>query len=489
MLISILLIIAAAGLAVQALIGLSFFISSVREGERRASVFAGFQFLGMLLVFALFLVLASLGIFRTGPGLFLLILGYAASGAGAFLLLRRTAPNPRALRGAAGRMEGKVTRFDERTQVFARNRSLRPGADEYHRFYQEHPEFQEFDLRRRRKGGPIGHPGVIDRPHEEANVAMMLASQSMCMYLSTPEKTDPQPHFYLREKVSGRRVALDPAEATRRVKGYARHLGAALVGVAEINPLWIYSHRGEIFHENWEDWGKEIRLDHNYAIVLAEEMSLEMIGSGPHTPTTVESMNNYAKGAYISAQIAAFIANLGYSATANHLRHYDSLMVPLAVDAGLGELGRLGYLMTREYGPRVRLSAVTTDLPLVSDKPVDIGVEDFCEICKKCSVCCPSGSIPMGNQTVVNGTLRWKLNDQTCFEYWGKVGTDCNVCMRVCPWSHARTFPHRIIVALITRNRSARRIFSAMDDLFYGRRPKSKVPPRWVQFNGKEVKA
>ncbi|RJR39500.1 MAG: reductive dehalogenase [Desulfobacteraceae bacterium] len=489
MLIWLLVVVAALGLASQVFIGLTFFLSSIRESERRASVFAGFQLLGMLAVFAAFLVLAWYRFFHTVPGLVLLLLGYAAAGTAAFFLLRRTAPNPRALQGTAGRIEGEVKRFDERTQVFARNRSLRPGSDEYRRFYEEHPEYLDFDLRRKEKGGPIGHPGVIDRPHEEANVAMMLASQNMCMYLSSPEKTEPQPHFFLREKVKDRKVPLDPEEATRIVKGFALHLGSVLVGITEPNPLWMYSHRGEIFHENWEDWGKEIRLDHKYVIVLAEEMSLEMIGSGPHTPTTIESMNNYAKGAYISAQIAAFIANLGYSATANHLRHYDGLMAPLAVDAGLGEVGRLGYLITKEYGPRVRLSAVTTDLPLVTDKPVDIGVEDFCEICKKCSVCCPSGSIPMGGQAVVNGTLRWKLNEQTCFDYWGKIGTDCNVCMRVCPWSHARTFPHRVIVALITRNRLARRIFSAMDDLFYGRKPKPKTPPKWVLFNGKEVKA
>jgi reductive dehalogenase len=182
--------------------------------------------------------------------------------------------------------------------------------------------------------------------------------------------------------------------------------------------------------------------------------------------------------------VASFIANLGYSATASHFRHYEALMVPLAVDAGLGELGRLGYLVTRELGPRVRLGVVTTDLPLIPDKPVDIGVEDFCRICKKCAVCCPSNSIPLEkNQTAVNGLLRWKLNDETCFDYWGKIGTDCNMCMRVCPWSHARTFPHRIIVAVITRNRIARRIFSFMDDIFYGKKPKVKAPPKWAQFN------
>jgi hypothetical protein len=56
--------------------------------------------------------------------------------------------------------------------------------------------------------------------------------------------------------------------------------------------------------------------------------------------------------------------------------------------------------------------------------------------------------------------------------------------MRVCPWSHARTFPHRLIVALVSRNRWARRVFNVMDDLFYGRKPKPKSPPEWTGLKG-----
>jgi hypothetical protein len=111
------------------------------------------------------------------------------------------------------------------------------------------------------------------------------------------------------------------------------------------------------------------------------------------------------------------------------------------------------------------------------------GVQDFCRICKKCAVCCPSQSIPEGDPEEVNSSLRWKLNEMTCFDYWGKVGTDCNVCMRVCPWSHARTFPHRIIVWMVARNGVARRLFSTMDDLFYGKRPRPKEPPAWASFS------
>jgi reductive dehalogenase len=306
-----------------------------------------------------------------------------------------------------------------------------------------------------------------------------MASISIPINLCSPEIVKPCAHPLL----NGKKIDLSPSEATTRIKGYATNIGADLVGIAKINPLWIYSQRGEIFHENWEDWGRKIPADHKYAVVVAQEMSLDMIGPAPHTPSVIESMKNYAKGAYISTQLAAFIANLGYGATANHLRHYTAVLPPLAVDAGLGEVGRLGYLITKEFGPRIRLSAVTTNLPLIPDKPADIGVEDFCRFCKKCAVCCPSESIPHDDEPKeFNGTLKWKLNDETCFGYWAKAGTDCCICMKVCPWGHARTFPHRLIVWLITRNKYARRIFSVMDDIFYGRISKPKKAPRWACF-------
>jgi reductive dehalogenase len=484
---NLLVILGIVGLTAQAFIGLFFFISSVYEKERRAAVFGFFQFLGMLAVLVIFLMLAGSGFFHTGWGRAVLFAATITAGIAAFFLLRRTEPNQRALQGSKGLIVGTVERFDERTHVFARNRSLRPGSPEHEAFYREHPEYEAFDAERRKKGGPVGKPGTIDRPHGDALVAMTLAGQKMCEYLSIPEIYEPEPHFALREKVEKNKTNLTPREATERVKGYARHIGAALVGITEINPLWVYSHRGEIFHQNWEDWGKEISLNHPYAIVMAEEMDLGLIGPAPHTPTVLESMQVYAKGAYIATQVAAFIANLGYVATANHLRHYDAILPALAVDAGLGELGRLGYVMTKELGPRVRLSAVLTDLPLVTDKPVDIGGVDFCRDCKKCANCCPSQSIPKDDDpTEQNGTLRWKLNAESCFDYWGTVGTDCNVCMKVCPWSHARTFPHRLIVWLITRNKYARRIFLVMDDIFYGKKPKPRPAPKWAKYRRPE---
>jgi reductive dehalogenase len=418
------------------------------------------------------------GFLYSGSGVGILICLIAGAGLGAIFFVRKTPDNPRALQGTRGAIVGDVKRVDERDVVFARNRTIRPGTGQYRTYYQMRPEYEKRDAARRAKGGPLGQPGVIDQPKDRPNVAATLSAQGIAMNLSAPKTYQPETH----PEFKGQQVKLSPQEATERIKGYTLNLGARHVGITELNPLWLYSKRGEIFHENWEDWGKEIECTHQYAIVFTTEMAFELVGAAPHTPTVISSMSNYAQGAVIATQLAAYIANMGYSATANHVRHYDAMLVPLAVDAGLGETGRLGYLMTQDLGPRVRLAAVTTDLALVADNPVDIGVEDFCKICKKCATCCPAKSIPSGDPTEANGTLRWKLNAETCFDYWGQVGTDCNICMRVCPWSHASTFPHRMIRALISRNRLSRRLFNYMDDIFYGPKPKPKPAPPWARF-------
>ena len=472
-------ILVALGLIGQTVIGLAFLISCMWEDEKRASAYAGFQFAGMLGLVVLFFYLKMTGFFDTDIGFRILIVSVVLGGLATYLLVLKKDPNPKALKGTEAYIVGQVNRFDERETVFSRNRTLRPGSEQYKQFYAEHPELEEADAARRKVGGPSGRPGSIDDPHHLPNVSASAASGSLCMHLSHPHIVKPRAIPALK----GNRVALSPEEAATRVKGYALSLGAKLVGITKINPLWAYSHRGEIFRENWEDWGKPVDLSHPYAVVFAVEMNFRLIAASPHTPNSIDSQGRYAEGAFIATQVAAYIANMGYSATANHLRYYDSILVPLAVDAGLGEMGRLGYLMTKKLGPRVRLGAVTTDLPLTTDKPVDIGVEDFCRICKKCATCCPSSSIPMDEPTEVNGTRRWKLNAETCFDYWGKVGTGCNICMRVCPWSHASTLPHQLIRETVARNKISRKVFFFLDDIFYGKKPKPKKGPEWAKYD------
>ena len=387
--------------------------------------------------------------------------------------------NPQALKGTEGYIAGEVKRVDERDIVFARNRSLPPGSEVYKRYYQMHPEREERDAKRRAAGGPLGRPGSIDGEHHP-NLAMLKGTFHVPLYLGQKEKVEPSPE--------PSPLAIDPEEATERIKGFARHLGADLVGVCRVDPRWAYSHRGEIFFDNWGDWGKEIPPPLPFAIVMAEEMDAELVRGAPHTPSVVESGVNYAKGAYITTILANFIAHLGYPAIAHHLRHYDLVLVPVAVDAGLGELGRFGYLITEEFGPRVRLSAVTTSLPLVPDKPVDLGVQKFCARCLKCADTCPSASIPKGGKVIFNGVEKWKLEEETCFGYWATIGTDCNICMGVCPYSRPNQSIHRLTRWMVAKSPIARVLFPYVDNIVYGREWRSGRVPPWIDCSkGKQA--
>ena len=102
------------------------------------------------------------------------------------------------------------------------------------------------------------------------------------------------------------------------------------------------------------------------------------------------------------------------SARAHHVRNYCVLVVPVAVDAGLGELARSGHLLHKTCGLNLRLSCVTTDLPLAHDDPVDIGVQRFCDDCLKCARNCPVGAIPEGAKTEVRGIRKWQMDPEKC---------------------------------------------------------------------------
>jgi len=173
----------------------------------------------------------------------------------------------------------------------------------------------------------------------------------------------------------------------------------------------------------------------------------------------------------VSIVLADYIRSLGYPARA-HIAgsNYQIMLPPVAHDAGLGELGRMGYLISPKFGARIRLGAVTTNLPLKTDKPIEFGVQDFCEKCKKCADNCPSAAIPSGEKTNVKGVEKWQLNVEQCLYYWRLIGTDCGLCMKVCPFSHPPSFLHNLVRIGIKRSAFARLISVWGEDIFYGKR-------------------
>ena len=148
--------------------------------------------------------------------------------------------------------------------------------------------------------------------------------------------------------------------------------------------------------------------------------------------------------------------------------NYRVLPVPVAVDCGLGELSRAGFLLTREFGLGLRLGTVTTDLPLHHDGPVDVGVQSFCERCEICAAYCPSGAIPRGEKTEHNGLRKWKLDEENCYRYWSVVSTDCSICMTTCPWTKPSTWIHRALTSAAVLKGPHQSLMVAAEKLFYG---------------------
>ena len=229
----------------------------------------------------------------------------------------------------------------------------------------------------------------------------------------------------------------NPDLMTVQLKKAAKLAGANLVGVAGLNMDWVF--KNERFTLD------PINLpDVKYAVVIAIEMDELGIATSPHSPSAASVGMGYSRMAFIAGTLAEFIRNLGFTAIPSG--NDTAFSIPLAVDAGLGEMGRNGLLITPEYGPRVRLCKVLTDLPLTPDKPIDFGVTEFCKTCKKCVNACAVDAIsdndepsydPACSSTSI-GVKKWAVDGEKCYNFWCDNGNDCANCISVCPYNTGR---------------------------------------------------
>ena len=344
-------------------------------------------------------------------------------------------------------------RFDERDVMFARE-EYEPGTEKYEKYYAMRPENKKADDKIRSLPELLTPGG---RYYDADRSALVVALFDQIEKLTTQVDG---PVNETREKV-------DPVAMTREIKEALTNLGADEVGVARLNPMHVYSHVGR----GPETWGGPIENNHKYVIAFTLEMDYAQIEQAPRLAVTEETVRQYYNAALTAIAVAETIRERGYPARAHISEsNYQVIMPAVARDAGLGELGRNGYLISPRFGTRIRLGAVTTDLPLVTDRPIAFGVQEFCEICKKCAVNCPSRAIPLGDRVDVRGLPKWQLDVERCITYWRLAGTDCGLCMKVCPFSHPGSIAHDIIRAGIKRSAFARYLSIYGDDLFYGRK-------------------
>jgi ferredoxin len=273
----------------------------------------------------------------------------------------------------------------------------------------------------------------------------------------------------------------DPGAMSQRIKEVGKFLGADLIGISELNQAYAYSH--SMVRLEGAKQGPEVELGHRYAISVGVQMDYHKIKASPSYIDAAETGLAYSKVAKTVCQLAAYIRELGYPARAHHVAHEQVLHVPIAVDSGLGELGRLGFLITKDFGPRLRLGTVTTDLPLAPDRPVDIGIQDSCEKCRKCATNCPSQSIPTEGKTLVRGAEKWQIRPDLCYHFWHSNPTKhgpCAVCIKVCPWNKPPKWYHVAAAWVASHSSLARTLLLWLDDLLYGNRPRYKV--KWLSY-------
>ncbi len=232
-------------------------------------------------------------------------------------------------------------------------------------------------------------------------------------------------------------VAVDGYDNPQRnadmVKAAMLFLGADLAGISRA-PAWVwYSHRQD---------GTEMPVAHPRAISVMIDQGHETMegASGDDWISSAQSMRTYMRAGLVCGVLGQHLRNLGFSATAHSAADSDVIQTPLILLAGLGEVSRIGDIILNPFlGPRQKTGILTTDLPMVEDKAIDFGLQNFCDSCNKCARECPSGAISSGPKVMFNGYEIWKADVEKCTRYrmTNPAGSMCGRCMKTCPWNLA----------------------------------------------------
>lgn len=223
----------------------------------------------------------------------------------------------------------------------------------------------------------------------------------------------------------------DPVRNADMMKAAMHFLGADLCGISEA-PDWVwYSHRQD---------GSELTPTHPNAVSVMIDQGYETMegASGDDWISSAQSMRTYVRAGLVCGVLAQHLRNLGFEATAHSAADSDVIQTPLVLLAGLGEVSRIGDSILNPFlGPRLKTGILTTDFPMQADKPIDFGLQNFCNSCNKCARECPSGAISAGDKVMFNGYEIWKTDVAKCTQYrmTNLGGSMCGRCMKMCPWN------------------------------------------------------
>lgn len=210
-----------------------------------------------------------------------------------------------------------------------------------------------------------------------------------------------------------------PPEWSALIKAEAARLGAEAVGIARIDPDWVYEGRS---------------VPWRFIVVLGIAMEHDALWTAPETEAGLEVMRQYTRCAEIARGLTGWLRERGHDAApAQGPMSGDMVLIPAAIAAGLGELGKHGSLIHPELGSCFRLAAVLTDLEVVPDEPLDFGADGFCSNCRICDDHCPPQAILPEKQTV-RGVQKWYVDFDRCLPFFNETA-GCGICLAVCPFS------------------------------------------------------
>jgi reductive dehalogenase len=372
------------------------------------------------------------------------------------------------IRGNKMENDNPLNRIDERDTMFSRN-ELKEGTDRFDEYYKNNPDKEILDNKFCKR------PGLLKPGSTQYNPFHFAAADSSF-------ETIAKLHAMVDGHPSENPVKVKVDKITEFIKKWSVKLGAEDCGVTDLQDYHLYTTGGRK-----KRYGNQVFNNHKYAIAFTTEMDKRMIHSAPTGSIVMESGQQYLDSGTVAIQVAKFIRNLGYSARAHIDGNYQVVCPLVARDAGLGEIGRMGLLMTPQLGPRVRISVVTTDLPLLIHKRKPVySVTDFCKMCKKCAVACPSNAISFEDKKEIDGVRRWQINSEACFTLWCTYGTDCGRCVAVCPYSHSDNLFHNFIRFGIRNSKIFRWFAVIMDDAIYSKKPPTAELPDWMQIEVEE---
>jgi reductive dehalogenase len=247
-------------------------------------------------------------------------------------------------------------------------------------------------------------------------------------------------------------IPQDPETLTRHIKAAGFFLKADLMAACHVPESAYYSH---------DKQGNPIEPSYQNAIIIIMRKDQQSMraSTGRDWVGDPISFQAYQHLGMAAETLANYIRRLGWDASPQYgpsfVDRYMVQLPPLLLAAGIGEVSRTGIIVNPFLGLGYKAAAVLTDMPIVPDKPIDFGLQNFCQNCKICAENCPSHAISSGDKVMYNGYQTWKLDTRRCasFNFTNKNGTMCNRCVKSCPWSNPTTWPHNLIRNLVIHAR------------------------------------